>query len=290
MKNLKPNLSRKEIAQLSLSENCKSVILGSLLGDGSLKKEPNYVNLRFKFRHSEVQADYFHWKVNLLQEISTQKSVQKQKPDGYSPNSKLLFQSAARPQLTELWKKIGSNKMDIKRHWLNHLTALSLAVWWFDDGSLTSGKRKGCFCTDGFSEEECKILAQYLKVEWDIDCRVRPIKRKKNPKNNYTKENYYRLWLNNTEVKKLLHIVLPYAETVFTVKKCLLVYVDPNYQQRWISEMRGLLSLKGKDVLNDLLGNLDLNQFSDEISDSNLQCIEELAQCPSALKWCGANN
>ena len=259
----KPDLSRKEIAQIPLSENCKSVILGSLLGDGSLKKEPGYANLRFKFRHSEVQADYFHWKVDLLKEIATEKSVQKQKADGYSTNSKLLFQSGARTQLTMLWKKIGSNNMVIERNWLNHLTALSLAVWWFNDGSLTSKKRKGVLCTDNFPVEECKTLAKYLKKSWNIDSRVRPIMRKENPKNSYTREQYYRLWLNNTEVRKLLLIVLPYAETEFTVKKCLLIYADPNHQQRWISDMRGLLSPKGKNVLNDLLQTLDLNKFSD---------------------------
>ena len=254
----KPNLSRKEIAKIPLSDKCKSVILGSLLGDGSLKKEPRYANLRFKFRHSEVQADYFYWKCNLLKEIATEKSVQKQKADGYSENQKLLFQSGARPQLTSLWEKIGGNKMVIERHWLNHLTALSLAIWWFDDGSLTAGKRKGVFCTDNFPVKECKVLAQYLKVVWNIDCAVKPIKRKENPKNSYTREQYYRLWLNNTQVRKLLSIVLPYAETKFTVKKCLLVYVDPNHQQRWISDMRGFLSPEGRKILNDLLKTLDL--------------------------------
>lgn len=261
----KPNLSRKEIAKIPLSDKCKSVILGSLLGDGSLKKEPKYANLRFKFRHSEVQKDYFYWKVDLLKEIATAKSVQNQKADGYSRHPKLLFQSSARPELTKLWEKVGSNRMVIERHWLNHLTALSLAIWWFDDGSLTAKKRRGVFCTDNFSKEECKILAKYLETVWEIHCSVRPIKRKENSKNGYTRELYYRIWLNNTEVRKLLLIVLPYAETLFTVKKCLLVYADPDYQQRWISDMRGLLSLKGNNILNDLLKNLDLHQFSNEI-------------------------
>ena len=274
----KPNLSRKEIAQIPLSGKCKSVILGSLLGDGSLKKESGYANLRFKFRHSEVQADYFYWKVDLLKEIATDKSVQKQKADGYSSNFKLLFQSAARPQLTKLWEKIGSNSMVIERHWLNHLTALSLAIWWFDDGSLTAKKRKGVFCTDNFPVKECKVLARYLKVVWNIECYVKPINRKENPKNSYTREQYYRLWLNNTEVRKLLLIVLPYAETQFTVKKCLLVYVDPNYQQRWISDMREFLSPKGKDILNELLKTIDLTQFSDDnkgIIDSSVDLYDQ---------------
>jgi hypothetical protein len=33
---MKPNLKRKKLANIPLSENCKAIILGSLLGNGSL--------------------------------------------------------------------------------------------------------------------------------------------------------------------------------------------------------------------------------------------------------------
>ena len=241
---MKPNLSRKELARIPLSRDCKSIILGSLLGDGSLKKEPKYANLRFKFRHSIVQEDHFYWKVSLLEEISTDKSVQDQPPDGYSKNAKLLFQSSARPQLTELWKLVcdNGNNLVIARHWLNHITEISLAVWWFDDGSLVKAARQGVFCTDGFSKEANETLKAYLEVVWNVTCKVR-----------LTSKGHYRLWLNNTEMKKLLCIILPFAATPFAVKKCLLIYKDPDYQQRWISKMKELLPLKGIDILDNLL-------------------------------------
>lgn len=257
----KPNLSRKKIAQIPLSEDCKSLILGSLLGDGSLKKETgyaSYANIRFKFRHSSVQKDYFYWKVELLKEIATKKSVQFQKADsGYSKNEKLLFQSSASPYLTDIWKIVcdNSNSLVIRRCWLNHLTQLSLAAWWFDDGSLMKATRQGVLCTDNFSETDCKMLSEYLRVTWDLNCKVRPLKRKNQGKNNYSKETYYRLWLNATEVKKLLQIVLPYAVTPFAVKKCFLAYKDPNFQQRWISKMKELLPKQGVEVISTLLEN-----------------------------------
>ena len=251
----KPNLSRKRMANLPLSDKCKSVLLGSLLGDGSLKKESGYANRRFKMRHSETQKDYFEWKCSLLEEIATRKSVQKQEPDGYSKAHKLLFQSGARKELTELWKIVGNetNTMVISRHWLNHMTPLSLAVWWFDDGSLTALQRKGVFCTDNFPEQACKILAKYLQNVWNIYCRVRPIQRRKNEKNSYTRDLYYRLWLNNTELRKLLYLVLPFAATRFSVNKCLLIYKDSNFQQRWISKMKELLPVEGVVFLDLLL-------------------------------------
>ena len=245
---IKPNLSRKELAKISLSVECKSLILGSLLGDGSLKKEPKYANLRFKFRHSIVQKDHFDWKVSLLKEISTDKSVQLQQPDkvGYNKNKKVLFQSSACPQLTELWKRVcdGGNNLVIARHWLNHMTEISLAVWWFDDGSLIKAVRQGVICSESFSKEANEKLANYLQVVWHVTCKVRLRSKEK---------SHYRLWMNTTELEKFLVIILPFAVTSFAVKKCLLIYKDPTYQQRWISKMRELLPSEGVHILNNLL-------------------------------------
>lgn len=50
---------------------------------------------------------------------------------------KWIFQSAVSGQLTEIHNLTHQkNKKKIKRAWLNHLTPLSLAIWWYDDGSL----------------------------------------------------------------------------------------------------------------------------------------------------------
>ena len=88
-----------------LSQDIKSMILGSLLGDGSLKIHPKYRNARFSFRHSEKQADYFFWKVNQLKEIAGVKfwwRQSKNSRDGWG-TVKLRFQSRALPALTEIF-------------------------------------------------------------------------------------------------------------------------------------------------------------------------------------------
>ncbi|PIR02174.1 MAG: hypothetical protein COV62_02125, partial [Candidatus Nealsonbacteria bacterium CG11_big_fil_rev_8_21_14_0_20_35_11] len=51
-----------------LSKNCKEIILGSLLGDGSLRIHKSYKNARFSFRHSVNQKEYFFWKAGQLKE------------------------------------------------------------------------------------------------------------------------------------------------------------------------------------------------------------------------------
>lgn len=52
-------IKKKEIAQINLSCSCKEVILGTLLGDGSLKIQRGYKNPRLTIRHSILQKEYF---------------------------------------------------------------------------------------------------------------------------------------------------------------------------------------------------------------------------------------
>lgn len=231
------NLSRKKLSLISLSDQCKAIIYGSLLGDGSLQLQKNYRNARFSIRHSIVQEEYFLWKVNALQEIASDRSIQMSERSGFKClNKSLLFQSRALPQLTEIHDIThDKNRLLIQRRWLNHLTPLSLAVWWLDDGSLISNNRKGVLCTDGFDEKSVLLLARYLKVVWDVDAHVGPIVRHREDRN-YSKQEYYRLWFGTEELKKFLRIILPCIPACM-VRKVLLLYKDTEFQQRWISEI-----------------------------------------------------
>jgi hypothetical protein len=235
----KINLSRKKLKQIPLSDQCKEIILGSLLGDGSLKMKKNYKNARFFIRHSQVQEEYFQWKASALQEISSNASIQYSKKSGYSQNQKLLFQSRALPQLTEMNSMThdGAQRLIIRRRWLNHLTPLSLAIWWLDDGSIISLGRKGVLCTDGFDEDSVKLLAHYLEVVWNVYTHVGPIRRDRKYGDS-SKKLYYRLWFGTEQLKKFLRIILPYIPVKSMLRKAILLYKDAEFQQRWISEMK----------------------------------------------------
>lgn len=49
-----------------LSDSTKAILLGLLLGDGSLKIHKGYKNARMSFRHSIKQKEYFEWKRDML--------------------------------------------------------------------------------------------------------------------------------------------------------------------------------------------------------------------------------
>jgi hypothetical protein len=233
---------------VSLSDRTVALILGSLLGDGSLKIHPGYKNARFSFRHSIKQINYFDWKVDQLTEISGDKHRFLQKPDGFSKHEKLRYQSLALPSLTELYELTHERKQfRIRRKWLNNMSDLSLAIWWLDDGSLISNTRKGVISTDGFDHQSVKRLARYLQVVWHINTTVGVIS---NRGKNFSRESqYYRIWIRSgEELKKLLRIVAPHVHQEDMLYKVLILYKDPELQQRWISEIAALTEFSTEQI------------------------------------------
>lgn len=228
-----------------LSRKSKEIILGSLLGDGSLKIYPRYRNARFSFRHSVNQKDYFFWKASELKEISGDSCYWEQKPDGFG-GKKLRYQSLALPSLTELHVLTHEKgKMNINQKWLNELTPLSLATWWLDDGSLIVNGRRGVLCTDPFPYEAQNKLATYLEKRWGIKVKVAKTSRMWGNK----RIEYYRLWVRSgEELKKFLRLILPHIKVESMLPKVLLLYRNPVLQQRWISEV-GSLTGFSEDII-----------------------------------------
>jgi len=221
-----------------LSDRCKEVILGSLLGDGSLKIYPPYKNARFSFRHSINQKEYFFWKAEQLKEITSKSYYWKSKKFDGLGGEKLRFQSLALESLTGLYDLTNDKgKLCIRRKWLNMLSPLSLAIWWLDDGSLIVNGRRGVLCTDSFTMEGQKILAQYLLKVWDVNMHIGKISRDWKGKH----IEYYRLWIRSSEeLRKLMRIILPHIKVPQMLPKVTLLYKNIELQQRWISEISKL--------------------------------------------------
>lgn len=256
-----PNIKKKFLKRISLSESCKAIILGSILGDGSLKIYKPYKNARFWIRHSVIQKEYWEWKISQLSEIQTTKSKEIQKPSEIQTAQRreekrkkierkkklFFFQSAAKEELTQLYNILyKKNRVKIRRTWLNSMTPLSLAIWWLDDGRIIGNGKRGVFCTDCFSKEENKLLKNYLFVVWKIEVSIGLVKRTYKGK---TKE-IYRLYLNTTSLKKFFRIIMPYTPRLSSMiyKYCIL-YKDTELQQRWISEMLHLMQPSMKNLI-----------------------------------------
>ena len=233
----------------SLSDRCREIVLGSVLGDGSLRMQKFYRNARFSFRHSAKQREYFFWKVKEMEEISSGNSVWEQDGKGDFGGPKLRFQSLALESLTELYELTHrKGQMVIRRKWLNQLTPLSLCVWWLDDGSLVSDCRQGVLCTDAVPYDQLLVAARYFRKVWGLYPRIGKVSKIGR------RSGQHRLWFRSSEnLKKFFRIILPHLPVPGMIPKVLILYKDPELQERWISEICNLSGFDRDVVLKHLV-------------------------------------
>lgn len=85
---------------------------------------------------------------------------------------------------------------------LPYVGPAALAYWYMDDGHLMNGKQAQ-FCTQGFTLDENRALAEWFKNRWEIEPEIRP-----------THEGrLYQLHFDNDDSEKLFEIIAPYVHS-----------------------------------------------------------------------------
>jgi recombination protein RecA len=161
-----------------LSEQQVQVVLGSLMGDGSLS--PNLrgrSGTRFRLGHGAKQTEYLDWKVSLLGNI----------PCTRTSNAKgaVFADFMPLPELAELRETVyfGDGKKHLTWEYLKKLTPLALAIWYMDDGSFAlrskgvqertaGGTGRVEFCVEAMSPGSRDRLAQYLRDTHGLEVKL----------------------------------------------------------------------------------------------------------------------
>ena len=115
----------------SLSQTQYSVIIGSLLGDGYVRKVPGRQNAFLEINHSIKQKDYVDWKYEILKNITVSEPKERiidERRTAYRFYTKQLS------EFTQLQKMFYINGIKSIPNDMN-ISPLSLAVWFMDDGS-----------------------------------------------------------------------------------------------------------------------------------------------------------
>ena len=161
-----------------LSEQQMQVILGSLLGDGSLSANRRHRHgVRFRLGHGPAQYDYLDWKTSLLGNISHSIRMA-------GTGAKFVdFQPL--PELHELRESvyIGGKKV-LSEDYLKALTPLALAIWYCDDGSFSvlseglqqrtaDGSGRIQVCVEALTEGSRTRLLDYLTDAWGLNVTLR---------------------------------------------------------------------------------------------------------------------
>jgi len=164
----------QEIRETSMLADQKSIVLGSLLGDGCLKLAPHSKNARLVVGHSITQLEYLSWKNDMLKPFS-RKVVLDQKAkikiiDGRKAYSKdfYRFHTIAHPDITSFYKRyVKNHKKRVIDDIIEELDLIALSIWFADDGSVYVDKRNGVIicsiATNSFPYKEQLILVKALR-------------------------------------------------------------------------------------------------------------------------------
>lgn len=154
-----------------LSEKQKSVLLGTLLGDGSLKRRGNYYRLHIK--HSHKQLLLVRYKREIFSNITSMPIrifFQTVKDKDYKFCE---FVTLTHPKFSEYRKLFYRGKKKVISQKLKQQLKdpLSLAVWFMDDGCAEYAGVS--FSTHCFDLKEVRFLSHILKENFGLDSTVR---------------------------------------------------------------------------------------------------------------------
>ena len=146
----------------SLTQEQKSIIIGSLLGDGYLRIVPGRKNAFLEINRSLAEKNYVDWKYQKLKDLV--KSPPKQRK-GQGQRIAYRFFTRQHPELTKLYKKFYRGREKIVPNL--KLNPLMMTVWFMDDGSKSY--KTYYLNTQRFDYLSQKRLIQMLKKQYKID-------------------------------------------------------------------------------------------------------------------------
>lgn len=161
---------------ITIDPIAKEILLGMLIGDGSLGSKYGDYNCSVNFSHSVDQKEYFYECVRVLGEGNSNvcKAI-----SGYGAEI-LRCHYYSNPEFKDLATSIciTDGKKYISKAWANELTPISLAFWYMDDGSIQNAdnpnvRARASISTHAYSIEECENLADALKNKYNINVDVK---------------------------------------------------------------------------------------------------------------------
>ncbi len=143
-----------------LTQFQKSLIIGTILGDGYVRIVPGRKDAFLEVNHSYSQREYVEWKYEML------KNVVRGAPKLRKSNGTRLayrFYTRALPEITELYQNFYQN--GTKTVPLLKLDSVMLAIWYMDDGSRCRSSDVYLNTQQFRIEDQEKILKMLGEIE-----------------------------------------------------------------------------------------------------------------------------
>jgi len=193
----------KRSAVLNLEQ--RSLIIGSLLGDGTMRVGKGAINANFKVEHGLEQKDYVLWKYDVLKSfVTTEPKISyRYTADRQKYQKSWWFRTFRHPVLTDIYNTfyIGSGyrtgRKIIPPNVQDYLDPLVIAVWIMDDGSYSGGKID--ISTYAFSIDEVLLLCRSLEKRYDLS-----------PRYYKDRDKGHRMYFRKSVTEKLVDLIRPY--------------------------------------------------------------------------------
>lgn len=161
---------QKYKASLNLNQTQLSVLIGSLLGDGTMRIGNKAQNANFKVEQGLKQKEYVFWKYEVFKEwVTTPPKLSMRYDENRLPYPKSWwFRTVRHPKLTLFHKMFYKNGIKIvPKKIADLLDPLALAVWIMDDGCLN--KNIIDISTYSFKLGEIKLLQKAIYKKFVLE-------------------------------------------------------------------------------------------------------------------------
>ncbi len=196
----------------------QSILIGSMLGDGTMRIGKRAIHANFKVDHGLKQKEYVFWKYEILKNFVTTppKLSYRTRANGEKYEKSWWFRTIRHPLLTDLYYeyyttegyRCGTKVVPISLY--NSIDPTAIAVWIMDDGSYN--QRKLDISTYSFSLLEVEFLCAILRKRFNILM-------------SYYKDRDkgYRMYTNISETKSLVDLIKPYIIPTMMYKTGIIV-------------------------------------------------------------------
>lgn len=194
---------------VKLTRNQKSIIVGTVLGDGFLQKT-GARNARLRLEHSNKQKDYIVWKMQSLPRLFQGKPTYLSR---VHPKTKRMYhyvraQSNTSPEIGKLQNVFYQNgKKTIPEDFEKYLDELVLAVWYMDDGYYYKKDKNSFIYLGKMSKNEANIVSDAIRNRFNIATKI------------YDKKNKgLALYFPVAETRKMHNLIRQYVIPLFQYK------------------------------------------------------------------------
>ncbi len=166
---------------VSLTSEQKSILFGTILGDGYLQKTGKK-NARLRLEHGKKQKEYILWKAKKLERLfqGKPKYLERVHPVSKRKYCYWRHQSQSTPylgKLREIFYSGKSGEKKIPKKIEKYLSPLALAVWYMDDGYYYLRDRCGYLYLGNVTQEEASLVSQAMLKKFKIKTKIKQKKK-----------------------------------------------------------------------------------------------------------------